>query len=374
MRLIFILACFFCPLFFSAQSDAGWTEGGQDNLVPNPGFEEFDGFPIGWYYKGSDFDDVMKYWSSPTTASPDAYGSRVRVPTSWAEKGFGKQTPHGGQNMAGITVFGCSNGKPHCREYVQIQLKEPLVEGQYYIFEVWLASLEYGLRCNNIGACFTEKPLKIIGEERINLKPAVFSSKVIDPKPNSWQKLTLKFKAQSEADWLIIGNFQTDETTAVLATTPSVSNLNYGYYYLDDVSLRKTEPILKVPIKDDDLRRTKLEIGKTVRLKDIYFDTDKADLLPRSNVELDKLVSILRENPNLEIEIIGHTDNIGDVNHNLNLSHRRAGMVMDYLIRNGIAARRLRSNGFGDKQPIKPNDSEEMRQLNRRVEFRILKK
>ena len=97
MRLIFTcICCLFYPLFFAAQSDEGWTEGGYDNLVPNPGFEIFDGFPIGWYYKGSDFDAVMKYWTSPTTASPDAYGPRVRVPTSWAEKGFGKQTPHSG--------------------------------------------------------------------------------------------------------------------------------------------------------------------------------------------------------------------------------------------------------------------------------------
>ena len=131
---------------------------------------------------------------------------------------------------------------------------------------------------------------------------------------------------------------------------------------------------MPIPIKDDDLTRVKLEVGKVVRLKDIFFDSDKADLLPRSYVELDKLVIILKENPKLEIEIIGHTDNVGDSNYNLTLSRRRAAMVMDYLTRNGIVNSRLRANGFGDKQPIKPNDSEETRQLNRRVEFRILKK
>lgn len=374
MRLIFTLSCFFLnSILFFAQSGTTWTEGGQDNLVPNAGFEEFDGFPIGWYYKGSDFDDVIKYWSSPTTASPDVYGSRVRVPSSWAEKGFGKQTPHAGQSMAGITVYGCSNGKPHCREYVQIQLKEPLVEGQNYIFEVWVASLEAGLRSNNLGAFLSDKPLKIAGEERINVKPTAFVAKIVDPKPQAWQKLTMKFKAQTEAEWLIIGNFNTDETT-MIRTPPSVSNLNFGYYYLDDVSLRKTEPIMPVPVKDNDLTRVKLEVGKMVRLKDIYFETAKADLLPRSFVELDKLAIVLRENPNLEIEIVGHTDNVGDANSNLTLSRRRAAMVMDYLVHSGIVARRLRANGFGDKQPIASNEVEETRQMNRRVEFRILKK
>ncbi len=369
MRQIFTLTFFLnSSILFFAQSEIG-----QDNLVPNPGFEEFDGFPIGWYYKGSDFDDVVKYWKSPTTASPDAYGLRVRVPSSWADKGFGKQTPHSGQNMAGITVYGCSNGKPHCREYIQIQLKEPLVVGQNYVFEVWVASLEAGLRINNLGAYLSSSRLKIVGEECINVKPTVSVKKVIDPKPKEWYKITLKFKADSESEWLMIGNFNSDEETTIM-TPPSVSNLNFAYYYLDDVSLKKTEPIVPVPIKDDDLTRVRLEIGKTVRLKDIYFDSDKSDLLPRSNVELDKLVGILRENPNLEIEIIGHTDKVGDSAYNLALSRRRAAMVIEYLINSGIASRRLRSNGFGDKQPIASNDTEETRQMNRRVEFRILKK
>ena len=369
MRLNFTFLCFFLfPILFFAQSEVG-----QDNLVPNPGFEEFDGFPIGWYYKGSDFDDIVKYWSSPTTASPDAYGPRVRVPSSWAEKGFGKQTPHNGQAMAGITVYGCSNGKPHCREYVQIQLKEPLVIGQNYIFEVWMASLDGGLRINNLGAFFSNKRIKTVGEERIDAKPTAFATKVVDSKPKSWAKITFKFKADTDAEWLIIGNFNTDEETMIMAPT-SISNLNFAYYYLDDVSLKKTEPIIPVPIKDDDLTLIKLDIGKTVRLKDIYFDSDKTELLPRSFVELDKLAQVLTQNPLLEIEIVGHTDNIGDSNYNLTLSRKRAAMVMDYLIQSGIAAKRLRSNGFGDKRPIGSNDVEETRQLNRRVEFRILKK
>ena len=111
---------------------------------------------------------------------------------------------------------------------------------------------------------------------------------------------------------------------------------------------------MPIPIKEDDLTRVKLEVGKVVRLKDIFFDSDKADLLPRSYVELDKLVIILKENPKLEIEIIGHTDNVGDSNYNLTLSRRRAAMVMDYLTRNGIVNSRLRANGFGDAEILRP--------------------
>ena len=371
---------FFYCLYFSlfcltiTTATAQNAEMPQPNLVPNSGFEDFDGFPIGWYYKGSDFDDVVKYWSSPTTASPDAYGTRVRVPASWADKGFGKQTAHGGTNFAGITVYGCANGKPHCREYVQIQLTEPLVVGQNYNFDFWFSQLPKSLRVNNLGAYFSEKQIKIIGEPTLNtVKPQVKSAKILEAKNGNWGHFSMKFTATNEAEWLIIGNFDDDPNTSIMAS-PSVNGLNFGYYYLDDVTLRKLEPIKKVPIKEDDLTRVPIEVGKVIRLKNIYFDTDKADLLPRSNVELNKLSSIMLDNPMLEIEIIGHTDNQGTADYNLTLSRRRAAQVREFLIENGIDPNRMTTNGFGATQPIAPNDTEDSRQMNRRVECRIVKK
>lgn len=352
---------------------AQYTEGGQINIVPNSGFEEFDGFPIGWYYKGSDFGDVVKYWTSATIASPDAYGSRVRVPASWAEKGFGKQFAHSGQAMAGITVFGCGTGKPHCREYIQIQLKEPLVIGQSYIVEFWVSHLAASMQVNNIGAYFSDRQLDVKTDACLNLTPQVKSDAVLSADGGKWVKFSSKFKATTEADWIVIGNFSEDnKTTAVF---PPVANaLSFGYYYIDDVMVKKSEPLMPVPVKEDDLTHVPLEKGKTIMLKNIFFDSDRAELLPRSFVELDKLAHIMRENPNMEIEIVGHTDNVGDNNYNLLLSRRRATQVMEYLIKTGIESVRIQANGFGSTQPIAPNDIEETRQMNRRVEFRILKK
>jgi OmpA-OmpF porin, OOP family len=362
----------FCA-FLTLQSAllAQFTEGGHPNLVPNPSFEEFHGFPIGWYYKGTDFDDVVSFWTSATIASPDVYGPRVRVPSSWAEKGFGRQTAHTGQAMSGITVYGCGTGKPHCREYIQVQLKEPLVVGQTYQIEFWVSHLPNSLKINNIGAYFSNKRINTKTDEILKFTPQVKSDNILNAEGGIWLKWSEKFTAQSEADWLIIGNFFSDNQTQT--STPSVASLNFAYYYIDDVSIKKIEPIVKVPIKEDDLTKTPLEKGKVIRLKDIFFDSDKSLLLPRSYVELDKLVQIMRENPTMEIEVIGHTDNLGDVNYNLTLSRRRAAQVMEYIVKNGIEARRMQSNGFGSSQPIAPNDVEDMRQLNRRVEFRIIK-
>jgi len=114
-----------------------------ENIVPNPGFESYSGTPIGWFYKGKHFTDVMKYWDSATSASPDVFGPKVRVPAHWAAKGFGKQSAHLGKSMAGITAYGCEEGKPHCREYIQIQLEEPLVIGQGYYAEFYVSHLKY---------------------------------------------------------------------------------------------------------------------------------------------------------------------------------------------------------------------------------------
>lgn len=371
----FRLIILYLIIFFGHNQSlpAQYTEGGQENIIPNPSFEEFDGFPIGWYYKGTDFDDVVKYWSSPTIASPDVYGARVRVPASWAEKGFGKQSAHTGQAMAGITVYGCGSGKPHCREYVQIQMKEPLVIGQSYNVEFWVAHLEGSMRVNQIGAFFSEKQVKVKTDNCLNAAPQVKSETVLNADGGTWTKFSAKFVATTEAEWLVIGNFSDDKQTT--AVTPSVSNaLNFAYYYIDDVSVKKSEPLMPIPVKDDDLTRLTFETGKVVQLKNIFFDSDRSELLPRSNVELDKLVQILRENPKMEIEIIGHTDNVGDFNYNMTLSRKRATQVMEYLIRNGIESKRLQANGFGSTQPIAPNELEETRQMNRRVEFRVLKK
>ena len=367
----YLISLFFCSANAAVAQNA---EMPQPNLVPNGGFEEFDGFPIGWYYKGIDFDNVVKYWSSPTTASPDAYGTRVRVPATWAEKGFGKQTAHSGTNFTGITVYGCVNGKPHCREYIQIQLTESLVIGQNYTIDFWYAQLPKSLRINNLGVCFSEKQVRVVGEPCLKtLKPQAKATKVLEAKNGSWARFSMKFTATTEADWLILGNFDEDETTNIMSS-PSVNGLNFAYYYIDDVTLRKLEPIKRVPVKEDDLTLLKLEVGKVITLKNIYFDSDKADLLPRSNVELNKLSSVMLANPTLEIEIVGHTDNVGPSDYNLTLSRRRSVQVREFLIENGVAPTRMITNGFGQTQPIATNETEDGRQMNRRVECRILKK
>ena len=116
----------------------------------------------------------------------------------------------------------------------------------------------------------------------------------------------------------------------------------------------------------------KMVEGTKVILRNIFFDTGKSTLRPTSIAELDRLKEILIKNPDLKIEISGHTDNQGSDEFNRKLSESRARSVVNYLISNSIISERLTFKGYGKNQPISGNDDEMGRQQNRRTEFKVI--
>ena len=150
----------------------------------------------------------------------------------------------------------------------------------------------------------------------------------------------------------------------------NVSNPNY-LFYSDNFSLKEKKdatPYLK------DVSLYPIEIGKSVILKNIFFETNKFDVEKESKIELEKLVFFLNQNKTVQILIGGHTDNSGSTKHNLELSENRAKAVYDYLVQKGIATNRLSYKGFGESKPIADNATEEGKQQNRRTEFTITAK
>jgi outer membrane protein OmpA-like peptidoglycan-associated protein len=117
-----------------------------------------------------------------------------------------------------------------------------------------------------------------------------------------------------------------------------------------------------------------LEEGNIVSVNNILFDFAKAILRSESYPELDKVVRMLKANPTMQIELSAHTDKIGGYSKNLLLSNDRAYASREYLISKGISESRIKSKGYGEVKPIATNNTAEGRQLNRRVEFQILKK
>ncbi|MEQ8880491.1 MAG: OmpA family protein, partial [Cyclobacteriaceae bacterium] len=120
------------------------------------------------------------------------------------------------------------------------------------------------------------------------------------------------------------------------------------------------------------LALTKIETGAAIVLNNIFFDFDKAVLKTSSYSELKKALELLKKGKIQKIEIAGHTDSTGDSAYNQGLSERRAKAVYNYFISNGVGKERVVAFGYGEKQPKAPNDTPANRQLNRRVEFKIL--
>ena len=107
-------------------------------------------------------------------------------------------------------------------------------------------------------------------------------------------------------------------------------------------------------------------------LQNMFFATDKTDILPTSDAALQELYTLLNDNPDIRIRIIGHTDDVGKDDYNLRLSRGRSESVKKEMVKRGIASERIETAGRGELDPIVPNDSDEHRQMNRRVEIEIL--
>jgi outer membrane protein OmpA-like peptidoglycan-associated protein len=173
-----------------------------------------------------------------------------------------------------------------------------------------------------------------------------------------------------------VGDYKSNESTGnFLISLPSGKNYGLsvnaeGYmFHSENFNIPDTaqfkEYFIKVELK-------KLKEGTKVILKNIFFDYDKATLRPESYPELDRVVDLLKQNQNIKIEISGHTDSKGSDEYNLKLSQARAKSVVDYIISKGIDAKKIIAKGYGETQPIDTNDTEEGRQNNRRVEFKVL--
>ena len=139
--------------------------------------------------------------------------------------------------------------------------------------------------------------------------------------------------------------------------------------YLDKASLTEFETDTTFYTS---LTLDKIVLDKAIVLDNIYYDFDRAEIRPDAARELDKLVNILKDNPQIVIELSSHTDNRGEVAYNIDLSQRRAESAVQYIISEGISPRRITARGYGENRPIVPNaTTEEEHQVNRRTEFKV---
>lgn len=213
--------------------------------------------------------------------------------------------------------------------------------------------------------------------EKVKPNPVVLIyGKVLNAKTSEPVEAEIKFEIlKSGLEAGIANSNPSDGSYKIIL--PYGNNYGYsaranGYYSVsENINLEKLSNYKEI---EKNLYLVPIEIGEVVRLNNVFFDFNKYDLKPESYPELDRVVVFLNEYPTLEIELSGHTDKIGTNEYNQKLSENRANAVAEYLFSKGITKNRITIIGYGETLPVDSNDSEEGRQKNRRVEFKILKK
>ena len=150
-----------------------------------------------------------------------------------------------------------------------------------------------------------------------------------------------------------------------------VSVTSKGYSFQSEVYDLEKAASYETIKKDMVLEPLKLNVS--FRLNNLFFDFDSASLTKDSELELDRVIEMMKTNATMQVEISAHTDDMGSDAYNQKLSQQRAESVVRYLTNNGIVASRLVAKGYGESVPSVANDTEENRAKNRRVEFKITK-
>ena len=317
-------------------------------------------------------DTFMHHWFN-ATGTPDYYMSM-------------KSAARTGERFCGIRIY----SHAEYLEYLENQLKEPLTAGTTYCCKVFfrlnpasgLATDAIGFRFDTTLLKFYYRASKLPVPDIINKPGQILSEK------NRWMQLTGAYKAKGGERYFTIGGFKA--LGAQNAKQLNETKKQEAYYVIDDVFVWAVDKESDCPCNTytvpDSLKNepqqpitqiekdTTYEVGKTFIIKNIFFDVDKAELLPKSFVALDSLVEVLYQYPTMEIEISGHTDNTGTEERNTELSLQRAQAVVNYLQEFGIGENRLSYAGYAAQQPIDTNNTPQGRQNNRRVQFKILKK
>lgn len=234
----------------------------------------------------------------------------------------------------------------------------------------------------------TQSPAQINEEKAVETKPVETKTDPMDDRFTIMGR-TLKSDGVPLQTSVIIEDLQTGESIGESESNPQTGaysfSLDFGRYYSYTFQADGYYP----PSKRIDLR-TKPEItnmneadivvksieeilasGEEIRIENVFFESDKSELLKESFLELDKLIRILNTYPNIHVNLEAHTDNVGNVRYNDDLSLRRARSVSQYLVRKSISADRITEKGYGERKPIASNDTEPGRATNRRVQFRL---
>lgn len=358
LKKAYLLAIFMVSLSVFAQQSPEIIK----NIVPNGSFEN--------YRKKSGNIKQAIPWQQ--IASVDFYQEPISNDTS-AQKGAKT-----GKCYAGLRF------QKKYKEFLQVKLAEPLHRGTTYEYEMYVRLAFWSnASLKSFGALFTKMGYK--GKNDV-VKAALIDS--VSKKSSfingyHWFKISGKYQADGGEKYVTIGNFSPNVKKDMVRMNVFKLGFKEAYYFVDDISLVKAKEVVekvKVEIvgsfnlEQDSVLDVKkdVKVGEKIALKNIFFENARYYLLPESYAELNKLAQYLLRNPHMEVQINGHSDNVGSKSKNQKISEQRAREVFEYLIKKGVQ-NKMYFKGYGSLMPIASNDTDADRAKNRRVEFEIVK-
>lgn len=372
-------------------ANAQVPDGAGPNLVPNPSFEsrkEGASLPKEDVDGSASFRCCIGDWTSPTMTTPDWFIIPKDKIQQAKKTGASYNEAHTGIKMVAILTHNPKSERSDTyREYIQVKLAEPTKKGKEYYFEFWVCHDHRSqMASNNLGLVLSPSPVFRLDEANkyqplTDIKPDYNHKEIINADKREWVRISGTFVSANRSNYLLIGNFYDNKNTKF--KTVARGDQEQSYYLIDDVALHEVNfqpepPAAPAPEPEPapepvTLVEEPMEVGKTIELDHVYFETAKYKLLSESTSQLDELVALMNKYPSMEIEIAGHTDDRGTNESNQKLSENRTKSVYEYLVSKGVTAARMRYAGYGEERPKADNTTEEGRAMNRRVEFVVTK-
>lgn len=362
------------------------------NMVKNPSFEQYRKVP-----NDLGNTETIDYWSSPTDASPDYFhrragGKNVDIPYNK----MGRCNARSGHAYVGLYAYASRYLKRNFREYLQLELKQPLLVGNTYCIKAHVFLSQSSNRAvGALGMTASKIRTEQNHERTIDTKNAMYLLQD-DRSPldnRGWTEVSCQYKAQGGERYLVLGNFDDDRKTKVSGAIENDTfknpHVDFAYYYVDDVCVTNTKTNFSCNCGSFDLMQTRgaerivldvrvqqkeYSLGQVIIMKNLEFEKGKSTMLKGSQTSINDLVGTLRMNRSYSVEISGHTSDRGDPEKNQMLSKKRAEAVYNYLLSSGITKERVTFRGYGQSRPIALNKTEEGREKNERIQFRITKK
>lgn len=367
----------------------------QENLVPNGSFEATEG-----KIKKIGAISSATGWSSPTAVQADLFIPGKVMEINVPDNMYGKEDAKEGSNYAGIVAFSVGNKVP--RSYLMTKLSTPLKKGMRYCVKFSL-SLADGSKyaSNQIGVNFSKKQFgtedKAIIKDVAHVLHANNDTKKINQMYN-WDQVCGIYEATGGEKFITIGNFYPDANTSSETNRKNkdlkINQIVAAYYYIDDVSVellgKNDKCDCQIEVDQDNYSTTvyqkavnlndKMTPAQKIEKQQLFFAFGKTTVTPTGKEALDFVIKILKENPTMKLEILGHSDpeedKVGkEKGQYAEMSTKRVDAIQAYFMEKGIPEARLIASPQGSELPneeISTADEDDLKQAkNRRVTFKV---